>query len=46
MSDARDQLLLLTLKLHHYVMDDLYFVGGCSVMGELAHLTHRIRVDS
>jgi len=32
--------------LHHYAMDDLYFVGGCSVMGELAHLTRRIRVDS
>jgi hypothetical protein len=46
MSDARDQLLLLKPILHHYVMDDLYFVGGCFVMGELAHLTRRIRVDS
>jgi hypothetical protein len=33
-------------KLHHYVMDDPYFVGGYCVMGELAHLIHRIRVDS
>jgi hypothetical protein len=46
MSGGRDQLLLLKPILHHYVMDDLYFVGGCSVLGELAHLIRRIRVDS
>jgi len=28
------------------VMDDLYFAGVYYVMGELAHLIHRIRVDS
>jgi hypothetical protein len=32
--------------LHHYVMDDLYFAGVYYEMGELAHLIHRIRVDS
>jgi hypothetical protein len=46
MSVVRDQQLLLKLKLHHYGMVDLYFVVGCYVMGELAHLIHRIRVDS
>jgi hypothetical protein len=46
MSGVHDQRLLLTLKLHHYVTDDLYFVGVYYEMGELAHLIHRIRVDS
>jgi hypothetical protein len=34
------------LKLHHCVMDDPYYAGVYYVMGELAHLIHRIRVDS
>jgi hypothetical protein len=46
MSGVHDRQLLLTLKLHHYVTDDLYFVGEYYEMGELAHLIHRIRVDS
>jgi hypothetical protein len=28
------------------VMDDPCFADGCYVMGEFAHLIHRIRVDS
>jgi hypothetical protein len=46
MSVAHDRQLLLMQILHHYVMDDLYFVGAYYEMGELAHLIHRIRVDS
>jgi hypothetical protein len=42
----RDLLLLLMLKSHHCVMGDLYYAGECYVMGEFAHLIHRIRVDS
>jgi hypothetical protein len=34
------------LKLHRYVMVDLYFAAGCFAMGELARLIHRIRADS
>jgi hypothetical protein len=41
-----DLLLLLMLISHHCVMGDLYYAGECYVMGELAHLIHRIRVDS
>jgi hypothetical protein len=43
---VHDLQLLLTQISHHYVMGDLYYVGECYVMGELAHLIHRIRVDS
>jgi hypothetical protein len=46
MSGAHDLQLLPMPILHHYVMDDLYFEGACFVMGELAHLIHRIREDS
>jgi hypothetical protein len=46
MFGVHDQLLLLRLILHRCAMDDLYFVDEYCVMGELAHLIHRIRVDS
>jgi hypothetical protein len=46
MFGGHDQPLLLRLILHRCVMDGLYFVAEYCVMGELAHLIHRIREDS